>query len=297
MPLPAIGVREPPLAELRARYAAPTSRYLTLQDGASIHVRDEGPRTAPTILLVPGLHSSLHVWDGWMRALGNEFRLVAVDLPGQGLSESWPRNDYSIAALDGFIGEVTAALGLTRFTFTGHSMSGAMAWRYALAHTDRVAALVLVAAGGIVTHGAGPILPFRLLAAPLIGPIARRSIARPVVRRVLRRAYGDPGLVSEALVTRNFEMINGAGHAASLGRRLRYLLSYEPVSRLDALRLPALILWGDKDRLRPVVYAHMFHEHIAGSVLRIHEGIGHFPMEEEPEATAEEVRRFMRGLG
>jgi pimeloyl-ACP methyl ester carboxylesterase len=289
-----LGVPEILMVTLRAKYSGPTSRYLTLMDGAVIHVREEGPRQAPVILMVPGLHSPMHVWDAWIAALRDEYRVIAVDLPGQGLSDSWPRNDYSIAALDSFISEVTAALGISRFTFAGHSMSGAMAWRYALAHPDRVEALILVSAGGFVTEGAGPILPFRILASPIVGPLARRLMAQPIVRRLLRQSYGDPDKVSKELVARYFETINGAGHPASLGARLNYLLNYQPVSLVDGVRAPTLIVWGDKDQLRPVLYASMFHERIEGSVLRVHRGVGHFPMEEAPEATVADVREFMR---
>ena len=38
----------------------------------------------------------------------------------------------------------------------------------------------------------------------------------------------------------------------------------------------------------------LFHERIEGSVLRVHRGVGHFPMEEAPEATVADVREFMR---
>jgi pimeloyl-ACP methyl ester carboxylesterase len=65
------------------------------------------------------------------------------------------------------------ALGISRFTFAGHSMSGAMGWRYALAHPERVEALILVSAGGFVAEGGGPILPFRILASPIEGSLAR----------------------------------------------------------------------------------------------------------------------------
>ena len=292
----AFGVPEIPMATLRKKYAGPTSRYLTLKDGAVIHVRDEGPRQAPVILMVPGLHSPLHVWDAWIAALRDQYRVIAVDLPGQGLSDSWPRNDYSIVALDSFMNEVTGALGVARFTFAGHSMSGGMAWRYALAHPERIEALILVSAGGFVAEGAGPILPFRILASPIAGPLARQFMARPLVRRLLRQSYGDPDKVSDELVTRYFETINGAGHRASLGARLNYLMSYQPVTLIDALRTPTLIMWGDKDRLRPVLYASMFHERIKGSVLRVHRGVGHFPMEEAPEATVADVREFLRSV-
>ena len=290
----ALRVAEIPMATLRAKYSGPTSRYLTLKDGAVVHVREEGPRQAPVILMVPGVHSSLHVWDAWIAALREEYRVIAVDLPGQGLSDSWPRNDYSIPALDGFIAEVTGALGISRFTFAGHSMSGAMAWRYALAHPERIEALILVSAGGFVAEGAGPILPFRILASPIVGPLARQFMAKPLVRRLLRQSYGDPDKVTDELVARYFETINGAGHRASLGARLSYLMSYQPVSLIDAVRAPTLIVWGDNDQLRPVLYASVFHERIEGSVLRVHRGIGHFPMEEAPEATVGDVREFMR---
>jgi pimeloyl-ACP methyl ester carboxylesterase len=287
-------VPEIPMPNLRAKYAGPASKFVTLKDGAIIHARDEGPRGAPVILMVPGVHSSLHVWDGWTAALRDNYRVVAIDLPGQGLSDSWPRNDYSIPALDDFITEVTGALDISRFTFAGHSMSGAMAWRYALAHPERVEALILVSAGGFVTEGAGPILPFRILASPIFGPLARHFMTPIVVRNVLRQSYGNPDLATDEIVARNFEMINGAGHRASLAQRLNYLMSYEPISRIDGVRAPTLIVWGDKDQLRPVYYASMFQDHITGSVLRIHRGIGHFPMEEAPEATVADVREFMR---
>jgi pimeloyl-ACP methyl ester carboxylesterase len=229
-----------------------------------------------------------------MAALRDEYHVVAVDLPGQGLSDSWPRNDYSIPALESFVTEVTNALGISRFTFAGHSMAGAMAWRYALAHPERVEALILVSAGGFVIEGAGPILPFRILASPIVGRLARRFMTPLLVRRVLRHAYGNSDMVSDELVTRYFEMINGAGHRASLGQRLNYLMSYEPVSRVEDVRVPTLIVWGDKDQLRPVLYASMFHDRIKGSILRIHRGIGHFPMEEAVETTVADVRAFMR---
>src|SRR5262245_20049038 len=196
------------MATLRAKYVAPTSRFVTLKDGAVIHVRKDGPQNAPVILMVPGVQSPLHVWNGWMAVLRDEYHVVAVDLPGQGLSDSWPRNDYSIPALDSFITEVTNALGISRFTFAGHSMSGAMAWRYALAHPERVEALILVSAGGFVTEGAGPIVQFHILASPILGPWARQFMTRNGVRRVLRQAYGNPDLVADALVTQAYEMIN-----------------------------------------------------------------------------------------
>ncbi len=293
----ALALRPPeiPLATLRAKYSSPGSRFLTLGDGALIHVRDEGNLHGPVLILLPGLHSPLQVWEAWAQRLRGDLRLVSIDLPGQGLADAWPRRDYSLAALNDLVTEVTGALGIERFSLAGHSMSGALAWRYALAHPDRVDRIVLVAAGGIVVEGAGPIPAFRLLAAPLVGPIAWQLMLRPFVRATLERAFADDDLVSDAMVDRYFETINAEGHRVTLGARLRYLLSYEPIERLDGVTVPTLILWGDEDSLRPVVYAGIFHERIRGSVLRVYPDVGHFPMEEAADATAADVLTFMRG--
>jgi pimeloyl-ACP methyl ester carboxylesterase len=286
---------EVPLAALRVKYASPTSRFLRLDDGGLIHVRDEGARDGPVLLLIPGLHSPLQVWEPWVARLGDALRLVSIDLPGQGLSDAWPRDDYSVAALDSLVTEVTRAMGIGRFSVGGHSMSGGLAWRYALAHRERVEKIILVAAGGIVVDGAGPILAFRILASPLSGPLARQLMLRPLVRANLERAFANDALVTQAMVERYFETINGEGHRATLGKRLGYLLGYEPIDRLDGVSVPTLILWGEDDRLRPVVYARIFHERIRGSVLRVYPAVGHFPMEEAADATAGDVRRFMTG--
>jgi pimeloyl-ACP methyl ester carboxylesterase len=76
--------------------------------------------------------------------------------------------------------------------------------------------------------------------------------------------------------------------------RVNYLMSYQPLSLINGVRAPTLIVWRDQGRLRPVLYASMLHERIKGPVLRVHRGIGHFPMEEAPEATIADVREFMR---
>jgi hypothetical protein len=99
---------EIPLAALRTKYSSPASRFVRLADGAHVHVRDEG--SGPLLLLLPGLHSPLQVWEPWVTRLHDSLRLVSIDLPGQGLSDAWPRDDYSVAALGSLITEVTSAL-------------------------------------------------------------------------------------------------------------------------------------------------------------------------------------------
>ena len=72
----------------------------------------------------------------------------------------------------------------------------------------------------------------------------------------------------------------------------------QSVSALDRLylaaRMPTLIVWGDEDRIIPVVHAYRAHEAIPNSRLEIMVGVGHFPHVEEPTRFAQLLVDFLR---
>src|SRR5271156_2674694 len=86
---------EIPRAVLEAKYGTSPSQYLTLADGARVHYRDRGPRNAPVLLLIHGSNASLFTWEPWTTRLDDTFRVVAIDLPGHGLTGAVPSSDYS----------------------------------------------------------------------------------------------------------------------------------------------------------------------------------------------------------
>src|SRR5262245_48825341 len=77
-----------PYAELAARYGNAESRYVDLPSGIRMHYRDEGQSTAPVILLVHGYSASLHTWEGWVPRLSEDYRVISIDLPGHGLTQT-----------------------------------------------------------------------------------------------------------------------------------------------------------------------------------------------------------------
>src|SRR5580658_3883761 len=106
---------EIPRAVLEAKYGTPPSQFLTLADGARVHFRDRGPRNAPVLLLIHGSNASLFTWEPWTGRLDNAFRVVAIDLPGHGLTGAVPSNDYSQAGMVDFTEKVADKLGLAKF--------------------------------------------------------------------------------------------------------------------------------------------------------------------------------------
>ena len=79
--------RDIPAAELEARYAGPTSRFINI-DGVRMHYRDEG--TGPVVMLFHANFSNLIDWDPWVEALKDRYRVVRVDMTSHGLTGPGP---------------------------------------------------------------------------------------------------------------------------------------------------------------------------------------------------------------
>jgi pimeloyl-ACP methyl ester carboxylesterase len=302
------------LVDLKERWAGPSSRFLPM-DGIEVHWRDEGPGAPPSpapapsvpagpraageppaILLLHGTASSLHTWDGWARVMSPSMRVVRLDLPGFGLTGPHPSGDYSGAATTDFLERFADAAGLKRFAIAGNSLGGYYAWRFALRHPERVSALILVDAVGYpIEPGAGESVAMQLARMPVVSELMRFAPIRGIVDRSLRDVYADGSKVTPELVDRYEQLMLRPGNRAAMGDRAR--AERRPVGwqRLPELRVPTLIQWGASDAWVPVSHAERFRRDIPGSRLVVYPGLGHLPMEEDPERTARDALTFLRG--
>lgn len=285
-----------PVDELKARWARPPSRFIEV-NGMQVHIRDEGPHDDPApIVLIHGTSASLHTWEGWARALRDRRRVIRFDLPGFALTGPHPQDDYSTDASVAFVRSVMDQLKVQRFVVGGNSLGGQIAWSTAAALPDRVAALILVDAGGyppesITTPQSVP-LGFRIARTPGLRVLTEYTLPRGVVESSVRNVYGDPSKVSPELVDQYVAMTLRAGNRRALGRRMDQGYAANTAA-LRGIQAPTLILWGGKDRLLPPELAQRFARDIKGSKLVVFDDLGHVPQEEDPVRTVAEVRRFL----
>jgi pimeloyl-ACP methyl ester carboxylesterase len=281
----------PPEA-LRARYApTPPSRFVRVQ-GMDVHYRDEG--RGPTVVLLHGMGASLHTWDGWTAALRDSLRVVRLDLPGYGLTGPFPHGRYDDASYVAFLADFLDAVGIARASLAGNSMGGEIAWRFALARPARVERLVLVDAAGY-PYGDPPPL-FRLVGAPGVAPLVTRLSPRWMYAANLRQVYTDDARVTDALIDRYYLLTRRAGNREAFLRRALVADSF-PFARLRTLRAPTLVLWGADDLWIPRALADTFVAYVPGARAVVYDGVGHLPMEEAPERSAADARRFLLGGG
>ena len=282
-----------PVSELRARWAPAPSVFVDVE-GMQVHLRDEGPRDDPNpVVLLHGTSASLHTWDGWAGALKTQRRVIRFDLPGFGLTGPFPDGDYRPAHYLRFMGALLDKLGVKACVLAGNSFGGQVAWLTALAYPQRVEKLILVDSAGYPFQSNSVPIGFRIARIPVLNQVMRVTLPRRLVEASVRNVYGDPAGVTPALVDRYYEITLREGNRDALVRRFIQFPSGPDARRIADLKLPALILWGGLDRLIPPADAERFHRDIAGSTLAVFPGLGHVPHEEDPQATAAAVRKFL----
>jgi pimeloyl-ACP methyl ester carboxylesterase len=215
-----------------------------------------------------------------MAGLADAHTAVAIDLPGHG--QSLGLGFRGIADYTSFVVELATALGWDRFVVVGHSMGGAIALLIALHHADRLAGLVLVDTGA------------RLRVNPILLQAARGAAAAeraPAMDRSWAYASGTPQSVVDAL----------QGLTADTDPRVTYADwvaddTFDVMSRVADIRVPALVVCGAEDRLTPVKYHRFLAARISGCRLVVIERAGHWVFWEQPDAFTQAVRGFLDAL-
>lgn len=290
-----------PREVLVAKYGQAPSQFVDLPSGAKAHYRDRGNRAGPALVLLHGSNASLHTWEPWVKILGDEFRVVTVDLPGHGLTVARTDDALTAESMADFVDAFATKLGLERFAIAGNSMGGHVALRFAIKYPARVSALVPIDSGGVIP----PNMPeppafFYIVRTPVLREFLRLIPGRPVAEATLKASFANQALVTEAMVDRYWELNREPAIRAATRQRFRmpleYWLAEDRFSRanLPKLAVPTLILWGLRDKLIPVEAGDILKAAIPGAQLIVYEDGGHILQEDLAERSAADVREFVK---
>jgi pimeloyl-ACP methyl ester carboxylesterase len=287
-----------PRAELIRKYTDVNSRFIQLPDGSEAHLEILGAAGKRTVVLLHGAMSSVQSWSGWIPSLSTSYRVVAIDLPGHGLTGKTGAGDYSRTGMVTFVHSVLRSLGEKHVALVGHSMGGGVAAEYAERYPDEVWALVLVDSAGIHIAGRPDTEAAKLARNPVTRAVLPWIMPKWELVRALRKMYGDPSKVTDELVDRICEIERFPGNRAGLIGH--YLATSDDVmveAGLTALNVPVLIQWGDLDTVQPRAAADMFRRQIPGARLIIYPGVGHDVIEEAPAVSERDAAAFLSGAG
>lgn len=276
----------------RVDAAPPTGQFVTAAD-VSIFVQEAGPATGLPVLLVHGLGAWSETWRSTMAALAQAgYRAVAIDLPPFGFSFRPGSGDYSTEAQAKRILGVLDALKIDSAVLVGHSFGGRATVEAAFSAPARVRALVLVCAalGLQDPPGADPgfVVNAVLNTPPLRNAVVATLGTNPWLTGTFLRAFTAR---HDAITAQRIEVyqrpLRVTGTTEAFSRWLaQFALSGErPASRQPLLyrnlALPALVIWGDHDRVTPLDQAQHLKSVLPGATLVTLPGIGHIPQLED----------------
>ena len=281
--------------EMRAKYGGAPSQFIALYNGPTVHLRDEGPRDAPAIVLLHGSNADLHTWQPWTERLRDEYRIIRFDQIGHGLTGPAPDGDYSTAAFVKTVDQVADRLGLGKFVLGGNSMGGKIAMAYAIAHPERLDGVILVDAGGAPYKrgGGGGNIGFTIARMPVVNTLMTQITPRSIIEQSLSQSVSNQAVVTPQVVDRYWELLRYPGNrAATIARFGEPEYTFDAVD-LGQMNVPTLIIWGEEDALIPFSSAAWFAENLPDSISISYPGIGHLPMEEAPDKSAAAVRQWL----
>jgi pimeloyl-ACP methyl ester carboxylesterase len=113
-------------------------------EGVKIFYREAGSKTAPHVLLLHGFPTSSHMFRNLIPVLAERYHVVAPDLPGFGFSDAPDRKTfrYTFENLAKVIGKFTETIGLDSFALYVFDYGAPVGLRVALAHPERVTAII-----------------------------------------------------------------------------------------------------------------------------------------------------------
>ena len=284
---------------MKAKYGNGASQFVELQPGLKVHYRDEGVRDGPTIVLIHGSNASLHTWEPWVKILGKDYRIISLDLPGHGLTGTHPGGVYDYPVFVDVVDRLMARLKVKSAVIGGNSMGGGTAWMFALAHPEKTDAVLLIDAAGAPQWQARKIpIGFRLARMPVVKELTRFIAPRSMFESSIKTSMSVQSKIDDALVDRYWELNRFPGNREATMKRFALPHNNRQASKegLAAIMVPVMIMWGEEDNLIPVESAKWFADALPGAKLVIYPKVGHIPMEEVPEQSANDVKVWLDSL-
>ncbi len=253
------------------------------QAGVGLNFRDDG--SGPPVLLIHGVGSDLESWDGVIDALGRSRRYIRFDLRGHGGSRRTP-GPYS---LDGFASDALALLdhlGVQQVSVVGFSLGGLIAQAIALTAPGRVSHLGLVSTVGGRTAEEQARVEAR--AETLAQEGALTHLANAVDRWFTPEFVATHPEVLEARREKSMQNDPDCYVAA-----YRVLAGNDLGDQLDRIRVPTLIMTGEKDIGSSPRMARFMRDQIDGSTLHILPELKHSVLLEAPDQVADILDPFL----
>lgn len=260
-------------------------------NGVALRVSDRGNRQGSVVVLLHGYLETLDVWSDFTELLSPQHRVVALDLPGHGLSQV-KGEVHTMEFLADVVAGVLDKLGIDRCFVVGHSMGGYVAEAFAAAYPERLWGLVLF--HSTPNPDTEEKKENRRREIDLIRAGKKETLATLFAPKgfaeVNRTRLWDQIATQEEMAC----MSEDEGIVALLGGLMQ---RRDQNDMLRKLNVPQLFIFGRMDGFIPVETAEMLQKAHPQAEVAWLDHSGHMGFLEEPERSAEILNDFFARVG
>jgi 3-oxoadipate enol-lactonase len=259
-------------------------------DNLTVSYTDEGKAGSPVIIFIHGFPFNKSMWKRQVEALMDNYRVIAYDIRGHGNSDTGT-GDFSIELFVNDLLCLMDALKIDKTMLCGLSLGGYIALNAVINYPERFYALVLSDTNCIAD-------------AP--ESIEKRMKAIESIRKGGVEKYADESLknlfAAESFSARKEdiaavkEMIVKTSIQSLCKTLLALTVRRETCTKLQEIKIPALILVGKEDKITTPEAASLMHKKIHGSLLEILEHAGHVSNLENPDEFNNQVNKFVASV-
>lgn len=271
-------------------------------DGLKVFYRSAGDPNAPVVLLLHGFPSASHMFRDLIPELAGKYHVVAPDLPGFGMTEQPARDAfaYTFENIAGVIGRFTEVLSLKRFAIYIFDYGAPVGFRMALAHPDRITAIVSQNGNAYeegLSEGWKPIQAYWTEPTKANRNALRGFLAPQTTLFQYTHGVSDPALVSpDGRNLDDFYLARPGRDEIQLDLLGDYRTNVATYGKIQAYlrekRPPLLAIWGKNDPFFIPPGAEAFKRDLPDADVRFLD-TGHFALETHAHEIGAAMRDFL----
>lgn len=275
-----------------------TERQVELE-GVKLHVHEAG-QGDPPVVLVHGFGGTSYSWRYLLPALALHHRVLTFDLPGHGYSEKPHDYDYSAIHLGKLLREFLIEEKVDHAILVGNSYGGAISLAAIVRSQEEdgpdqklVSKLVLIDSAGYPQKLPPHVL---LLKIPILNRLLPAITPPKVLMHIVVSSMYGEGHCEKEQIAEYANAYRTRGTRRAFRQYVKQMLPKdigEYTRKYKDVRVPTLVITGDRDKVVPMKVAQQFDQDIPDSTLVVVKGAGHIPQEEAPEKVLEALSTFL----
>lgn len=259
------------------------------KSGMTIDYLSTGNRDNPVMIMLHGIGGGAESFTPQLQAFSGDFHVVSWNMPGYGNSASLQPLSFEVLAdaLAGLMDDIGAATA----HIIGHSIGGMVAQQFVAAYPEKVASLILVATSAAFGGRDGEFQ--RRFIADRLGPLDQGATMKELASAIVDSLTGDnPDPETIKVAYRTMSGVSEATYRANI----ELLVTFDLRKNLGEIRMPVLLVAGEKDTNAPPAVMEKMGSFIPGARFECVKGAGHLVNLEQPVAFNDILRNFLYSL-